>query len=158
MNKKVVLVALCLFFLCVLFIFLKDTVRCCIRYFLEAEKVKFIFTALMFTMISYYSIFNKHETDNTNICFYRFKNNFWLLDLLLNSCTYISIFLTAFSLLKGTYIQKFYGDKIYFLEFEAYDIYVMFGVSLILLWYALYNCVQMFIEVVHIKSSKKPII
>ena len=119
MNKKVVFVAICLFFLCVLFIFLKDTVMSCIRYLLEAEKVKFIFTALMFTMISCYSIFNKHETDNTNICFYRFKNNFWLLDLLLNSCTYISIFLTAFSLLKGTYIQKFYGDKIYFLEFEA---------------------------------------
>ena len=158
MNKKVVLVAICLFFLCVVFIFLKDTVMSCIRYFLEAEKVKFIFTALMFTMISYYSIFNKHETDNTNICFYRFKNNFWLLHLLLNSCTYISIFLTAFSLLKGTYIQKFYGDKIYFLELQAYDIYVMFGVSLILLWYALYNCVQLFIEVVHIKSLKKPVI
>lgn len=53
--------------------------------------------------------------------------------------TYAAVTSTAVTLLKGAYIQQFYGDVIYFNEFEKIDIYALLGVATLLLWYAIFN-------------------
>ncbi|NET60029.1 MAG: hypothetical protein F6K47_28930, partial [Symploca sp. SIO2E6] len=61
------------------------------------------------------------------------------LDVLLNIGTYVAVSSTALNLLKATFIQKFFGDVIYFNNFEDLDIYTMMGVSVLLSFYVIIN-------------------
>lgn len=52
---------------------------------------------------------------------------------------------TACSLLEGAFLQQFY-DATYFLKFDQLDIYVLIGVSALLLWYVVLHIYQLGVE------------
>ncbi len=74
------------------------------------------------------------------------SNQLWILEVIVNIATYAAITSTAITLLKAIYIQQFYGDIQYFHQFENYDIYTMFAVSGVLLWFSMFKCWQLFHE------------
>jgi len=49
---------------------------------------------------------------------------------------------TSASILKGVYIQQFFGDEVYFNNFDQVDIYSMLVVCIFLLGYSLYSAIS----------------
>ncbi|MBB1315954.1 hypothetical protein [Aliivibrio sp. SR45-2] len=67
------------------------------------------------------------------------------LDIVLTLSTYIAVSTTACALLEGAFIQKFY-HVVYFTKFSVLDIYVLMGVSALLIWYVLFHMYKLSIE------------
>jgi hypothetical protein len=62
---------------------------------------------------------------------------------------------TSASILKGVYIQQFFGDVIYFNYFGAIDIYSMLVVCLFLLGYSIWACCRAVWGAIIMSSSEK---
>lgn len=73
------------------------------------------------------------------------KSGFLPIDIFLTIGTYMAVSMTACSLLEGAFLQKFY-DVTYFLKFDQLDIYVLIGVSVLLLWYVALHIYQLGVE------------
>lgn len=73
------------------------------------------------------------------------RSGFLPIDIFLTIGTYMAVSTTACSLLEGAFLQQFY-DVIYFLKFDQLDIYVLIGVSALLLWYVALHVYQLGIE------------
>lgn len=67
------------------------------------------------------------------------------LDIVLTLSTYIAISTTACALLEGAFVQKFYGVT-YFTKFSDLDVYVLLGVSALLIWYVLFHMYKLAVE------------
>ena len=74
-----------------------------------------------------------------------FKSGFLPVDISLTIGTYMAVSTTACSLLEGAFLQQFY-DITYFLKFDQLDIYVLIGVSALLLWYVALHLYQLGVE------------
>lgn len=61
------------------------------------------------------------------------------LDAFLTIGTYSAISSTACSLLEGAFIQFFFETPIYFTRFQSLDLFVLLGVSALLLWYVIFH-------------------
>ncbi|MDD8060782.1 hypothetical protein [Shewanella metallivivens] len=73
------------------------------------------------------------------------KSGFLPVDMSLTIGTYMAVSTTACSLLEGAFLQQFY-DVTYFLKFDQLDIYVLIGVSALLLWYVALHMYQIGVE------------
>ncbi|QYJ85648.1 hypothetical protein K0I73_15895 [Shewanella mesophila] len=73
------------------------------------------------------------------------KSGFLPIDISLTIGTYMAVSTTACSLLEGAFLQQFY-DVTYFLKFDQLDIYVLIGVSALLLWYVALHIYQLGVE------------
>ncbi len=62
---------------------------------------------------------------------------------------------TSASILKGVYVQQFFGDVVYFNQFESIDIYSMLVVCLFLFGYSLWACVKAVWDAMILSSSEK---
>ncbi|MCC4225773.1 hypothetical protein LL295_19975 [Vibrio campbellii] len=69
--------------------------------------------------------------------------------------TYGLAMTTSASILKGVYIQQFFGDVIYFNHFESLDIYSMLVVCLFLLGYSLWSCTRAAWEAIVFSSAER---
>ena len=150
MNNKVLFSALFLVCLCVLFTLNKLEVMVGIRFLLESGYMMMACITFVVVSISCHTFFVPESSLDVPM----FKSNqLWILELLVNIATYAAISSTSVTLLKALYIQEFYGDIQYFLEFKNYDIYTMFGVSGVLLWFSMFKCWQLLHEALNTKSA-----
>ena len=69
--------------------------------------------------------------------------------------TYGLAITTSASILKGVYVQQFFGDVIYFNHFESLDIYSMLVVCLFLLGYSLWSCFRAAWEAIVFSTAEK---
>jgi hypothetical protein len=150
LNKKVLLSALLLAILCILFSANQEQVMSGTRFLLESGYLMMACLTFVVVSIFCHTLFVTESTLEVPM----FKSNqLWLLEIAVNIATYTAITSTAITLLKALYIQEFYGDVQYFLEFKNYDIYTMFGVSGVLLWFSMFKCWQLFHEALNTKGS-----
>lgn len=150
MNNKVLFSALFLGALCILFTLNKLEVMAGIRFLLESGYMMKVCVIFSVVSICCHTFF----VSESNLDVPMFKSNqLWILELIVNVATYVAISSTAVTLLKALYIQEFYGDIQYFLEFRNYDIYTMFGVSGVLLWFSMFKCWQLLHEALNTKSA-----
>ncbi|MDE1352136.1 hypothetical protein L9W80_18540 [Vibrio aestuarianus] len=69
--------------------------------------------------------------------------------------TYGLAMTTSASILKGVYVQQFFGDVVYFNHFESLDIYSMLVVCLFLLGYSFWSCTRAAWEAIIFSSAEK---
>lgn len=69
--------------------------------------------------------------------------------------TYGVAITTSAAILKGVYIQQFFGDIVYFNNFESIDIYSMLVVCLFLFGYSIWACTRAVIGAILMNSSEK---
>ncbi|UKE83561.2 hypothetical protein PJ912_22625 [Pectobacterium colocasium] len=73
------------------------------------------------------------------------KSGFLPIDMFSTIGTYIAVSSTACSLLEGAILQQFYQIN-YFLKFSQLDIYILLGVSALLLWYVILHMYQLGVD------------
>jgi hypothetical protein len=151
-NLKFIASIIFLLVLVIIVLSMKDEVMFRIRWILESG----IFEILLITSICIVILahaFTVKETNLTQISL--FNTQFKWLNAILSIATYATVASSASSLLKGAYIQQFYGDIIYFNEFNEIDIYLLIGVPIILLWYIISNIAKMFKEALFFSTQTK---
>ncbi|EOB6680487.1 hypothetical protein [Vibrio campbellii] len=152
MNKRVLGAASVLAVVCFLFTVNQDTAMQYIRDFLESGYLMII--CLIFVVVSIVCHASFVPESNLDVPMFK-SNQMWILEVIVNIATYTAITSTAITLLKAIYIQQFYGDIQYFHQFESYDIYTMFAVSGVLLWFSMFKCWQLFYEALKTTESAK---
>lgn len=125
-----------------------------IRDFLSWEKLILIVNLAIFTVICGHAI-TVQETNNKETII--FRTPIKILNTALEVATHVSISSSAITLLKGAFIQHFFDDKSYFLEFDKIDVVLLIVVSLILLWYVGSTVFIMLKEALFISNTTTPI-
>ncbi|KXO10079.1 hypothetical protein AKG98_863 [Moritella sp. JT01] len=151
MNKTVLFSALGLVAMCIIFSLNQVLIMLGIRYLLESGYLMGACTIFVFVSIICHGVY-VNESVLEDVPMFK-SNQLWILEILVNIATYVAITSTAITLLKALYIQQFYGDIQYFLEFKSYDIYTMFGVSCALLWFSMFKCWLLFHEALNSHGS-----
>lgn len=62
---------------------------------------------------------------------------------------------TSASILKGVYVQQYFGDEIYFKNFNDIDIYSMLVVCLFLLGYSFFSCSKALIAALYLGTAEE---
>jgi hypothetical protein len=107
------------------------------RLVLESEITPVVVWLYVGVVLFAHYIFNRElSAENGALVITQFN---WFADMVLNTATLGVVATTALTLLKGVYIQKFFGDKMYFNEFSSLDIWSMLGVCVFLLGYVVVN-------------------
>lgn len=117
-----------------IFYFYWDFTKILIRKILEEKFTVFIIwvvTVLIF-LVHYF----KHKSKDVESEPILTKKFGAFIDNILGGIGYATAITTSLTLLKGLYIQKFFNDKIYFVEFQDLDLITIFGVTLFLLYFA----------------------
>jgi hypothetical protein len=153
-NYKLIIVsAIIVILLAILFFFKLDTTKIVIRNVLEARLIYFLFwiVPLLIFLTHYFIQKDKMITSETIITrkFGAFMDN------ALGGASYGTIITTSLTLLKGLYIQNFFTDKKYFLEFNNLDLVAVFGVVAFLLYYALMKVVNMAKETYKVQNTEQ---
>ncbi len=105
-----------------------------VRVVLEEGYLRMGIILMIFTIVTVHVIKIKSKFANK---VFVVESGFTFLDGFLTFGTYSAVTTTACSLLEGAVIQQFFGDIIYFSKFNQVDIYVLLGVSGLLLWYVI---------------------
>lgn len=150
--KLIVLSIIIITIIAVAFFFFWENTKSIIRFILEAKLTYFLlwtFTVMVF-FINY--IKHKHKDVKSEIIFTRKFGVF--IDNALGGITYATIITTSLTLLKGLYIQQFFKDKQYFLEFKDLDLMTMFGVMLFLLYYAFLKVIDTAKETYKVQNTE----
>lgn len=154
-NTKFVLFVIFLILLIIGTALYKDEVMSSVRWCLESGWFKGVLLSYIVITIVSHAIAVK-ESDLSDIPLFKTQIN-KPLDVMLTIGTYVAVGSTASTLLKGAYIQQFYGDVMYFNEFGKVDIYSLLGVAALLLWYVLFHTSRMFKEALFISVKTEKI-
>ena len=105
-----------------------------VRIILESGYLKASFMLPILVIVFMHAIKMEAPMDNS---VFVVRLGFVPLDVVLTSATYCAVAATACSLLEGAVVQQYFGDVEYFANFESLDIWVILGVSVLLLWYVI---------------------
>jgi hypothetical protein len=153
-NYKLIILSAFVVIICaVAFYFYWETTKIIIRKILEAKFTSFLFwliTVLIF-LFHYFKHKSKEVRSETII-----TNKFGkFIDNLLGGVGYGTAITTCLTLLKGLYIQKFFGDIIYFSEFKDLDLMTIFGVTLFLLYLSIMKVVDIAKETYKVEHTEQ---
>lgn len=129
--------------LSILTYFFQSEVLDFLRLILEKKYLKSILIITVSIIVVSHSIRISPDNDSAGVMI---RSGLVPLDLFLTLGTYIAITTTACSLLEGAFIQQFFSDVEYFTKFRDLDIYVLLGVSALLLWYVVFHMYKMGLE------------
>ena len=133
MNKNVLISAVFLFLISISILFYKIEIMEGITILLKSNYLRY--ACLIFIFISIVcNTYYVPESTLENVPMFK-SNSYRFFEGVLNFATYSAVASTAISLLKGLYLQTV-NNELYFLKFSDYDIYIMFAVSGLLLWFA----------------------
>jgi hypothetical protein len=135
------------------FYFYWDSTKIIIRWVLEQKFTVFllwVITVLVF--LFHYFKHKSKEVANEPIITKKFGA---FIDNLLGGIGYGTAITTSLTLLKGLYIQKFFSDKVYFLEFQDLDLMTIFGVTLFLLYFSFMKVLEIAIETYKVEHTEQ---
>lgn len=135
------------------FFFYWENTKKIIRFILEAQLTYFLLWTFTILVFIFHYLKHKHKEVKSETIFTKKFGTFF--DNALGGFAYATIITTSLTLLKGLYIQKFFTDKKYFIEFNDLDLMTMFGVMLFLLYYAGVKVIDTFKETYKIQHTEK---
>lgn len=134
-DYKLIIISIILIVtIAIAFFFFWENTKNIIRLILEARLTYFLLWTL--TVVIFVINYIKHKDKDVKSEIILTRKFGIFVDNALGGITYATIITTSLTLLKGLYIQQFFNDKQYFLEFKDLDLMTMFGVMLFLLYYA----------------------
>lgn len=113
-----------------------------LRVILEKGHLTALLVLTVMIIVVTHAIKVKPQNSNGNVFI---RSGLIPLDIVLTLSTYIAVSTTACALLEGAFVQKFYGVT-YFTKFSDLDVYVLLGVSALLIWYVLFHMYKLAIE------------
>lgn len=131
--------------------YLNDT-KLIIRFILEQKTTSFILwtvTVLIF-IIHYF----KHKSKSVEMEPIITKKFGAFIDSILGGFAYGTTITTSLTLLKGLYIQSFFIDKKYFLEFQNIDLMTIFGVTFFLIYFSVMKVFEIAKETYKIEHTE----
>jgi len=135
------------------FFFYWDTTRLIIRRILEEKFTLFflwVVTVLIF-LVHYFKHKSK-EVESEPIITKKFGA---FIDNMLGGIAYGTTITTSLTLLKGLYIQKFFTDKVFFIEFQDLDLMTIFGVALFLLYFSCMKVIDIAKETYKVEHTEQ---
>jgi len=140
MNMKLILLTLALFAAAFFSYRGWSTVRILIRMVLESEITYFIAWAVPILIFLVNFVGNKiKDIDSEPMITMRFGK---FCDHALGGVAYAIVIVTALVLLKGLFIQTFFGDKIFFVDFKNIDLLTILSIALFLLYSAIRKIIE----------------
>ena len=122
------------------------------RLILEKGYLKIFLNMAIVIVVFTHSVRVKPQSDTASLLV---KSGFLPIDIFLTVSTYIAVSTTACSLLEGAFLQQFFQEA-YFLKFGQLDIYVLLGVSALLLWYVALHMYQLGRELLFPMAKPEP--
>lgn len=122
--------------------FYQENVMGIMKFILENSYLKIVLNIVIVVIVSTHSIKIRSQEDAVGLLI---KVGFLPIDIFLTIGTYIAVSSTACSLLESAFLQKFFQTT-YFLKFDQLDIYVLLGVSALLLWYVVFHMYQLGVD------------
>ena len=122
--------------------FYQDNAMGAMRLVLENGYLKIFLNMAIVVIVLTHAIKVGSQGDSTELIV---KSGFLPIDIFLTVGTYTAVSMTACSLLEGAFLQQFYQIQ-YFLKFGQLDIYVLLGVSALLLWYVALHMYKLGVE------------
>ncbi|QQA74575.1 hypothetical protein [Pectobacterium parmentieri] len=113
-----------------------------IKQVLEQSYLKIFLNIVIVVIVLTHTIKVRSQEDATG---FLVKSGFLPIDMFSTIGTYMAVSSTACSLLEGAFLQQFYEIG-YFLKFSQLDIYILFGVSALLLWYVALHMYQLGVD------------
>ena len=135
------------------FYFYLDYTKSIIRKILEAKLTSFIFTIV--TIIVFVIHYFKHKSKAVESEVIITKKFGSFIDNLLGGVAYATAITTSLTLLKGLYIQNFFSDKVYFLEFQNIDLMTIFGVTLFMLYISFMKVIDIAKETYKVERTEQ---
>lgn len=140
LNIKLIGVFILLSILSIVLLLNKDESMLAVKSFLEW---KLLNSSLW---LGFFCCFSVHYLSIRNDKFYDsgliFKHFGKFADTGFAICTYGLASTTSVAILKGVYAQQFFGEEIYFTNFDQIDIYSMLIVSIFLFGYSVYAAIS----------------
>lgn len=153
-DMKLILISTAIVvFLAFVFLFFANNAKVAVRVILEASITSFllgVITVLIF-IINYFK--NKRKSIEAEPIITKKFGAF--IDNILGGITYATTITTSLTLLKGLYIQTFFKDKTYFLEFEKLDLVTIFGVALFLLYVSFMKVIEIAKETYKVEQTEQ---
>lgn len=121
------------------FFYLEET-KNIIRLTLESKLLYFLlWTVTVVIFIFYYLRTTNKKIEQETILTKKFGE---FTDKALGGISYATVITTSITLLKGIYIQYFFVDKTYFLEFGQLDLMTIFAISIFLLYSSITKVIE----------------
>lgn len=135
------------------FFFFWDTTKNIIRIILEAHLTYFLlWTITILIFLLHYFRHKDKEVRSETIITKKFGS---FLDNALGGIVYGTTITTSLTLLKGLFIQKFFGDIQYFTEFNNIDLITIFSVMIFLLYFGVVKVVEIAKETYKVEHTAK---
>lgn len=151
-DCKMLLTFVFLLILSIFYVYFQIDVNNKLRVFFEWEHLS---TSLwLFSIISYlihYISSDKTESKYNGVIFEHFGV---FADSAFSAITFGLASTTSAAILKGVYIQKYFGDEVYFQQFDDFDIYSMLVVCLFLFGYSVFSCSKPIVKAIYIGTAK----
>lgn len=130
-----------------------DNTKKIIRIILEAKTTYFLlWTITIYIFVLHYIRHKSKDIKSDTIITKKFGVFF---DNAFGGVAYATMITTSLTLIKGLYIQKFFGDIKYFLEFNDLDLTSIFGISLFFLYYSIMKVIDTGKETHKTQRTKK---
>lgn len=135
-NTKLVIVFISLIVFSIIIVIYKEPTKIFVRNILEWDLLNTMlwFAYICIFIVHYLSIKDSKEKNDGLI----YKHFGKFADSSFAMVTYGLASTTSVAVLKGVYVQQYFGDQIYFVNFDDMDIYSMLVVSTFLLGYSIY--------------------
>jgi hypothetical protein len=135
------------------FFFCWETTKCIIRAILEAKLTYFLLWTITVLIFLFHYFKHKDKEVKSEPVFTKKFGAF--IDNAFGGIAYGTIIITALTLLKGLYIQKFFNDKQYFTEFNDLDLMTVFGVMIFLLYFTAMKVIDIAKEAYKIEHTEQ---
>ncbi|MFT6914738.1 MAG: hypothetical protein ACJAWL_001034 [Motiliproteus sp.] len=152
-NKKMVFVLLFLFCLAFLSVANQEDFSKLLRNFLEWKHLTI--SLWLYAIISFFIHYLSSKDMDSGYSGVVFKHFGVFADSAFAAITFGLASTTSSSILKGVYVQQYFGDEIYFNKFDDVDIYSMLVVCLFLLGYSFFSCSKALVSAIYLGTSEE---
>lgn len=151
--KLIIASAIAVVVLAAVFFFWWDKTKYVIKFVLEAKLTYFLLWTITVLIFLLHYFKHKDKEIKSETIFTRKFGAF--IDNAFGGIAYGTTITTALTLLKGLYIQKFFGDKQYFTEFNDLDLMTVFGVMIFLLYFSIMKVIDVAKETYKIEHTEQ---
>jgi hypothetical protein len=139
-TRLILLTIVIVVVLAIPYFFFLDETKTVIRVTLESSILYFfLWTLTVIIFIIYYLRTTNKKIEQETIFTKKFGE---FTDKALGGVYYATVITTSITLLKGIYIQQFFDDKKYFLEFGQLDLMTIFAISIFLLYSSITKVIE----------------
>ena len=152
-DIKLIFISVAILGLAIVFYFNKNTTMIIIRHILESTFTSFILWIITVIVFVIHYFTQKSRNIRSELISIKIFGPF--MDTITTGMTYATVITTSLTLLKGIYIQTFFHDKQYFMEFQNSDLLAIFLIAIFLLYTAIMRVIGIVKETYMVQNTEQ---